>query len=148
MENFNMKKFRSIRQLFSSFACIGLTILVVLLGRPQDNFLMKALLIVLGTGVFYCAFALAGIVSGFTRNGFVKTNKALNCVVDTLIYLALCVGAFFLVTFIINKVIWLGLLFALGGAFEVYRDIHYLVELDEQRYNETADNNNLEPTIQ
>ena len=140
MENFNMKKFRSIRQLISSVICVVLSIVVVLTSSPPGHWLMKILLMVLGTGIFCCVFGLAGLITGFTRNGFVKRNTALNCGVDTLIYLALCVGAFFFVTFIFNKVIWLGLLFALGGAFEVYRDIKHLVDLSEQRSYDVPDN--------
>lgn len=148
MENFNMKKFRAIRQLISSIVCIILAVSSVMITYPDDNILLKLLLMVLGTGMFYCMFSLAGIFTSFMRNGFIKRNNVLNCIVDTIIYLTLCVGAIFLVAFVFNKIIWLGLLFTLGGVFEVYRDIHYLIELDAARNQDTDNNYTLEPTKQ
>ena len=134
-----MKKFRTIRQLVSSVLCIVLAITVVLLDYSDGNPFMQILLIFLGTGVFYCVFGLSGlIIRLISKNGFIKNSTTWNCVLDTFIYLALCVGSFFLVTFICSKVIWLGLLFTLGGIAEVCRDINYMVKLDAQK---NADNN-------
>jgi len=149
MESFNMKKFRSIRQLVSSAACVILSAVVVFTNKSYSgHLLMQLLLTVLGVGVLYCVFGLTGLITGFIRNGFIKNNVVLNCVLDTFIYLALCVGAFFLVTFICDKVIWLGLLFALGGVFEVWRDIKYLVDLDDQRsYGSIDDNSAVESVV-
>ena len=129
MENFNMKKFRSIRQLISSVACIVLSIIVVRMEYPpNERLLLQILLMVLGVGVFYCIFALANLVTKITRDGFIRKKVVPNCVLDTIVYLALCAGGFFLVTFIFNTIPWLALLFVLGGFFECGRDIQYLVE--------------------
>ena len=84
---------------------------------------------VLGAGVFYCAFSLAGFVTKITRNGFIKKSVAANYILDTVICLALCIGAFFLITFIFSTIPWLALLFVLGGIFEVVQDIRYLIDL-------------------
>lgn len=132
-----MKKFRMIRQIISSVVCVVLAFIVVhfgYVGSTIDKVFLKILLIVLGAGVLYGVFGLSGLVlEAVSKNGFIKNNRVWNYVLDTAIYLGLCVGAFFLVTFICNKVVWIGLILAIGGAIEIYRDIRYMIEAVDQK---------------
>lgn len=134
-----LTKFRTIRQLLSSVACLVVAFFfmrLVLKNSANDKLLYQILIFIMSAGMFYCSFGVAHwLVKGIFKNGLIKKNKTSNYLVDTIIYVCLSAGILILLGFICTKIVWLGILFGIGGAFEVGYDINYISKIDLAKAN-------------
>lgn len=133
----SLTTFREIRLLSSSAVCLIMAYFLMrqtLSGSANDNLLFQILTYIMSVGMCYCCFGIGHWIDRFFfRKELIQKGKVLNYIVDTLIYLCLSVGTFFLLEFLLNEINWLGwlaILFCIGGVFQVVYDIHYISKLE------------------
>lgn len=128
-----LKKFRYFRNLAASIVSFVIALILALtaIGSFEldlNNIFIKIMFVVLGTGVLYCAFAIAALALRLICGvqGFKPRNHKINLILDIAVYIALSVGGLFLFYFICQKVIWLGIALTLFGFIRAYFDLKFI----------------------
>lgn len=128
-----LKRFRYFRNLAASIGSFVIALILALtsVGNFEldlNNIFIKIMFVILGTGVLYCAFAIAALalrlISGV--QGFKPTNHKTNLILDIAVYIALSVGGLFLFYFICQNVIWLGIVLTIFGFIRAYFDLKFV----------------------
>lgn len=128
-----LKKFRCFRNLAASIVSFVIALILALtaIGNFEldlNNIFIKIMFVILGTGVLYCAFAIAALALRLICGvqGFKPANHKINLTLDIIVYIALSVGGLFLFYFICQKIIWLGIALTIFGYIRAYADVKFV----------------------